>query len=337
MRKKNIVRRRGTTIAAAALSVALVAPSVQPVAYAQENPPASIPAGNGKAEPSATDSSAAPDGNAGALEDDWLSQHNWDASAQQFQPVANSRGWRHSYRTEGDFPGMTQPRPVPGSPLVYDVDAISWGQISRADQLSASGGIGKDIVSGRAHIVTPRQGGELTSTYDGFKPVPDSVPIYFQWIDDDGARSPIYRTHTHTLEGPSAGQGVYAFAIPEWVDGTGKRHRFKAAPTQRYRVWADPAPYAYEDGQRPRDPQGEFTDTGNELVPVRTSGSGYPGAFGIASGQALGEFPGSVGTNGNIQRTGVWFYERPYAQGADPAENYMKAAPQDTSVGTVSG
>ena len=335
MRKTNIVRRRGTTIAAAALSMALVAPTVQPVVYAQENAPAAeapaTPEG-AQADPGANATSGAADGNAGALEDDWLSQHNENPGEQQYLPGANEEGWRHVYWAQGGKAGVTQPKVVEGTPLVYDVDAIESGQITSGIQLSNSWGAGKDVVSGRAQIVTPRQGGQLTSTYKGFKPVPDTVPVYFQWIDDDGARSPIYRTKTHTLEGPSAGQGMYAFAIPEWVDASGKKHRFKAASSQRYRVWADAAPYAYEAGQRPGDPEGVFTDTGNELIPVRTTGAGYPGAFGTGSGSALGEFPASIGTNGNMQRTGVWFYERPYAQGADPASNYMKAAPQDKSV-----
>ena len=41
MKKNYIARRRGTSVAAAALSFALVAPFAQPVAFAQENPPAS--------------------------------------------------------------------------------------------------------------------------------------------------------------------------------------------------------------------------------------------------------------------------------------------------------
>lgn len=39
--RKSITARRGTSIAAAALSFALVAPLAQPVAFAQDNPPAS--------------------------------------------------------------------------------------------------------------------------------------------------------------------------------------------------------------------------------------------------------------------------------------------------------
>ena len=41
MKKNYIARRRGTSVAAAALSFALVAPFAQPVAFAQETPPAS--------------------------------------------------------------------------------------------------------------------------------------------------------------------------------------------------------------------------------------------------------------------------------------------------------
>ena len=327
VKKNYIARRRGTSVAAAALSFALVAPFAQPVAFAQQTSPAAeAPAEN-------SDDRTAPNGDAGALEDDWLSENN-ENPTDAYAPGANENGWRHVYWARGGKVGATQPEAVEGTPLVYDVDAIESGQVTKGTNMSDSWGTGKDVVSGRASIVTPRQGGQLTGTYSGFKPVPDSVPLYFQWIDDDGARSPIYRTKTHTIEeGPAgqSGQGIYAFAVPEWVDATGKKHRFKAAATQRYRVWADAAPYAYKDGQRPMDPDGVFTDTGNELVPIRTSGAGYPGAFGIGSGSALGEFPASIGTNGNIQRTAVWFYERPYKEG-EPETNYMKAAPQDDSV-----
>lgn len=38
MKKNYIARRRGTSVAAAALSFALVAPLAQPVAFAQEKP-----------------------------------------------------------------------------------------------------------------------------------------------------------------------------------------------------------------------------------------------------------------------------------------------------------
>jgi len=259
MQSKNTARRRGTSIAAAAMSLALVAPFAQPVAAAQPLDPVVSPAPAG-----VSDDRTAHDGQAGANEDAWLDQNN--DSAEAYAPGANEGGWRHVYWASGGEKGKTQPTPVEGTPLVYDVDAIASGQVERSSNMSDSWGTGRDVVSGRASIVTPRQGGQLTSTYDGFKPVPDSVPIYLQWIDADGARSPIYRTHTHTIEQGVAGQsgpGIYAFAVPEWVDATGKKHRFKAAINQRYRVWADAAPYTYNRQLNPDAPAG---GTDNELV-----------------------------------------------------------------------
>ncbi|GAA3523121.1 YPDG domain-containing protein [Corynebacterium pilbarense] len=316
MEKRNIVRRRGTSVAAAALSIALVAPLAQPIAV----PGAAAAAFAAEADAD----NAAPDNNAGALENDWLQQNN-DNLEGEFKPGENETGWRHVYWANGGEKGVTQPKPVEGKPGVYNIDAIAQQQITNGIHLSNVAGQGKDVVSGRASIVTPRGGGQLTTTYQGFKPVPSTVPVYFQWIDSDGARSPIYQTHTHDLEGPSAGKGMYAFAVPEWVDASGKKHRFKAGMGQRYRVWADATPHDYGDEGNPGAPEGAYDNgTQNELVPVRTTGAGFPGAFGIASGSALGEFPAAINVNGNMQRTGVWFYERPYEPGK-PENNYMKA------------
>ena len=303
-------------MAAAALSVALVAPLAQPIAAPN--------AASAALAAEADVDNAAPDANAGQLENDWLQRNN-DNLEGEFKPGENETGWRHVYWANGGAAGATQPKVVEGTPLVYDIDAIESGQINNGIQLSNVAGAGKDVVSGRATIVTPRQGGQLTTTYQGFKPVPDTVPIYFQWIDSDGARSPIYRTKTHTLDGPSAGKGMYAFAVPEWIDASGKKHRFKAGMGQRYRVWADSAPHQYGPSGNPGAPN-DPNDVGtlNEIVPIRTTGASFPGAFGIASGSALGEFPAAININGNIQRTGVWFYERPYEPG-QPGNNYMKA------------
>lgn len=264
-----------------------------------------------------------------------MSQNNENPSGDGYKPLANPDGWRHVYWAQGGKPGTTQPTPVEGKPGVYDIDAIASGQIEKGANMSDAYGTGFDVVSGRAMIVTPRGDGQLTSTYDGFKPVPSTVPIYFQWIDKDGSMSPIYQTETHKIEQGvrgQSGEGIYAFAVPQWVDASGTVHRFKAAQNQRYRVWADNAPHDYGDAGNPGAP-GDKNDKGtlNELVPIRTTGAGYPGAFGIGSGSALGEFPAGINVQGNMQRTGVWFYERPYEPG-HPESNYMKAAPQDQSV-----
>lgn len=148
MRKTNIARRRGTTIAAAALSLALVAPVGQPVV-------------NPVAVPSAFAQVAGADSN-------------------------------HVYIGGGDTPGKTQPKLVSGGADdagvdIYDIDAIASGQIDNADLFSAAQTEAKNVVSGRAMIVNPIRGGQLSATYTGFEPIPDGEKVYLQWVDNDGA------------------------------------------------------------------------------------------------------------------------------------------------------
>ena len=263
MRKTNIARRRGTTIAAAALSLALVAPVVQPVV----NPAAAPEAfAQDAADPAAPGDAAAP------------------ASA-----------FDHVYWANGGEKGPTQPElQSDGS---YRVDAIESGQITNATQLSAAKTAGYSVVSGRASVVSVQRSTQLTATYDALDPYPDNVPVYFQWIDNDGAVSPVYSAVTHELEGAagSGGRGMYAFAVPQWTDAHGKVHEFKTTSDRRYRVWADPFTKA---------------DTGNKVFPLRTAPGFFPGAFDVATGSGLGDFPGDLGTGGNIQRTGVWGFEQ---------------------------
>ena len=294
MKKSHIARRRGTSVAAAALSFALVAPFAQPIA-APNSAPAAFAAEN--------DEFVNEDADALGDRD---SAHNQNPSGEGWSR-ANPDGWRHVYWANGGNPGQTQPKQQgDGS---YNVDAIASGQIEKLADLSSFAGPGRDVVSGRAMVTTPRPGGQLTATYDGFEPLSDQITVYFQWMDDDGAVSPVYSAKTsNAADSERLGDGRYAFAVPEWIDAKGKKHRFRAQFGQRYQVWADPA----------NDPQ-----TGNELIPMRQAPGMAPGAFGRGSGEALGEFPAQAGTNGNIQRTGVWMYERPYAQD-DSANNYMK-------------
>ena len=293
MKKNYIARRRGTSVAAAALSFALVAPFAQPVV---------APDLAGAALAAAADEFA--DDNRNALGDK-NSDFNQNPTGEGWNPDPEiSTGWRHVYWANGGQAGQTQPElQADGS---YNIDAIASDQVQRLADLSAFAGPGKDVVSGRAMVATPRGGAQLTATYDGLEPLSHEIPVYFQWMDSDGAVSPVYSATTDN----SFGAGRYAFAVPEWIDAKGKKHRFRTQYGQKYQVWVEPT----------NDPQ-----TNNELVPLRQAPGMVPGAFGNGSGEALGEFPGQVGTNGNMQRTGVWMYERPYTQG-QPSENYMKAA-----------
>ena len=234
-----VVRRRGTTVAAAALSVALVSPFVHAVV---------TPATTG---------------------------------------VANAQT-----TTTDNAAGTTDQ--AAGDTKIVNADAIESGKITKGANLTDSLGVGKNVVSGRAQILNPVQGAQLTSTWDGFEPVPEDQNVYLQWIDEDGAVSPVYSAKTHELSG--AGRGVYAFELPEWEDFAGKTHKFLAKSSQKYRVWG-------EDFKNPQ--------TGNDLRQLRSAPGYTPFTYGKASGEGLGDFPGSAATAGNIAKTGIWFYEAP--------------------------
>ena len=187
-----------------------------------------------------------------------------------------------------------------------DADAIANGDITNANKFSAAWTSGKDVVSGRAQIVNPHGGGQLTSTYTGYEPIPEGVPVYLQWIDTDGAVSPIYKAMTHELPGVAGtgGRGLYAFKLPKWTDAAGKEHHFVTSGRQKYRIFTD------AEVTNPR--------TGNPLKLLRTAPGYTPNAFDKGSGSGLGDFPGANLTNGNMQRTGLWFSET-------PATDYMKS------------
>ncbi len=267
---KNGKIRRGVSLAAAALSLALVAPTIQPV--------------------------VAP-------------QFAVTAAAEE---ATNANPDKKHFYGSVDKPGLTQPKlQADGS---YNVDAIASGQIAKAVDLTSAQTAGKDVVSGRAQILTPKGGALLTANWGGFDSIPAGTPVYMQWMDSDGAVSPVYSTKTSDTiaeesdgkAGTVGGKGTYAFALPRWVDAAGKTHRFKTQGKQRYRIWVEPT----------QNPQ-----TGNTLVPLRTAPGMIPFAYDRGNGGGIGEFPGAVETNGNMAKTGVWMFEVPNADGV----NYMKA------------
>ena len=272
VKKNYIARRRGTSVAAAALSFALVVPFAQSV---------------------------------GAPDLTSLASAEIADNGVEFDP-------QHVHWAIGGKPSNTQPKLVSGSEDgagvdVYDIDAIESGLISSAIDFSNTRGAGFGVVSGRAMIVNPINGGQLTATYDAFEPIPDGEPVYFQWVDEDGAVSPIYSAKTHELDGAagSGGSGMYAFAVPDWTDANGVTHKLTAKTSQRYRVWTE----SHE------------SKDGNTLVPLRSAQGMVPRAYGPASGSGLGDFPGQVGTGANMQRTGTWSVEL-------PKDKYM-LAPED--------
>ena len=228
-------RRRGTTIAAAALSVAMVAPFIHPIAAPQY------------------------------------------AAVAQAQDVT---GVGASIDTDG----------------AINVDAIADGTITSGTQFSAAQTAAKDVVSGRVMAMSPKNSATLSVKYDGHVNAPDGTKVYYQWVDVDGAVSPIYSAETHTIDGVAGanGAGLYAFKIPAWTDANGKEHKLTAQTAQKYRLWS-----ATPDN----------SETGNERELLRVAGGYTPYAYGTASGDGLGDFPGAAGTNGNLQGTAVWLTE----------------------------
>ncbi|MDK7750454.1 YPDG domain-containing protein, partial [Brevibacterium sp. UMB10442] len=209
-----------------------------------------------------------------------------------------------------------------------DIDAIASGKVTKSANLTDSLGVGKDIISGRAQILTPTKGAQLTSTWDGFQAVPANQNVYLQWIDSDGAVSPIYSAKTHELKG--AGHGVYAFDVPSWTDNAGKEHKLLAKGSQKYRVWGEDFKHT--------DPE---TGTDNWVRQLRAAPGYTPFSFGKASGEGLGDFPGSAGTATNTTKTGIWFYEEPgdYVVADEvvetPQDEFVK--PAEIAPGRVSG
>ncbi|MGV0394452.1 YPDG domain-containing protein, partial [Corynebacterium riegelii] len=315
MQGKNIARRRGTSVAAAALSFALVAPFAQPVAVPEF-----------AAQAAAMDTSAISDQTLAGLietleldetveslreklvndEVDWAELLQAAAEKQGVDPL-------HTYWANGGKPGVTQPKlQDDGS---YLVDPFMTGQIDRAVSFTDTYGLGFDVVSGRATIQTPKNGLQNLANEADREPLPDDIPVFFQWIDSDNEVSPIYRTYTHDYAGAAGigGPGRYAFAVPQWIDANGKVHRFKSANNQKYRVWVEPT----------KNPA-----TGNELTMLRTAPGFVPYAFDKASGSGLGDAASQVGTNGNVTNTWVSMYETPVGVEDNvfsAGVNYMKA------------
>ena len=98
MRKTNIARRRGTTIAAAALSLALVAPSVQPVAN-----PSAVPAAFASTKDEAGQTNAKKNGvKYPGVNADGIYQTSVGEPRYTFEPPAKKAGTIESGTTQGD-------------------------------------------------------------------------------------------------------------------------------------------------------------------------------------------------------------------------------------------
>ena len=165
-------------------------------------------------------------------------------------------------------------------------DAIANGYIKSATGMTNA----KSTLSGRAFI---DDGYGFSPTDGGQQAVPEGTKVYMQWIDKDGAVSPVYVAQTTDKLGGSnisqAGPGAYAFDLREpWVDHHGKEHTYTASTNQYYRLWIDP-----------------FVDERNgfTVYPFRQVGGFFPGAYRNSMGANQQGAWNTIGTN--MQRTAV--------------------------------
>ena len=225
MKKNYIARRRGTSVAAAALSFALVAPLAQPVAFAQEDKPAADAA---PADPN-------------------------PAEQPGDQPVEEQD---KGEVVEDLFPSRDGQQ-------VIEADAVANGYIKTTIDTTNA----ESVLTGRALEVTNK--GTYAPFQNSQQPVPTGTKVYMQWIDSDGAVSPVYVTETtdgFSTGDDSGGPGFYAFDLREpWFDANGTKHEFRAwgaSASQYYRLWID-----------------EYERDGVTYSPFRQAGGLFPGSF----------------------------------------------------------
>ncbi|HHU6751031.1 TPA: Rib/alpha-like domain-containing protein [Staphylococcus pseudintermedius] len=180
---------------------------------------------------------------------------------------------------------------VPESEVEILADAIANGYISSATDATNAA----HTLSGRAWVLGH---GTLATMANGLKPVPEGTQVHLQWIDTDGATSPIYTAKTtnrlSSVDGSQVGPGAYAFDLRDgWTDANGKHHLYSATKGQRYQLWID-----------------DFrTKEGNINTMLRVSGGFTPGTFvDSVTHNNMGQFP-LIGTN--MQRTGIFMTTLP--------------------------
>ena len=178
-------------------------------------------------------------------------------------------------------------------------DAIDQGYITSETDLTNAA----HTLSGHVYITDY---GTYSTMSNGLTDAPDGTKVYMQWMDTDGAISPIYVATTHSNIGTSAGQGgagLYAFNLSSstkgnvvkdgWTDANGKVHVYNATAGQYYRLWVVDTKSA----------------DGNTLTMFRQAGGFYAGSWvNSVTSSNLGQFP-LIGTN--MQRTAVFMYELP--------------------------
>ncbi|RZI05731.1 YSIRK-type signal peptide-containing protein, partial [Staphylococcus condimenti] len=205
---------------------------------------------------------------------------NTNTNTTSSQPTGNAAAQVQTFSS----PAQTNTTPIVA-------DALADGYIkSTTDATNAA-----HTLSGRAWVVDH---GTPATMSNGLTPVPEGTNVYMQWIDTDGAVSPVYTAKTTnklgSSDGSQVGPGAYAFDLRQgWTDLNGKTHTYSAIGSQDYRLWIN-------DYQ---------TENGNTATMLRQAGGFFPGSYvGSATSSNLGQFP-LAGTN--MQRTGIYMTVKP--------------------------
>ena len=151
MKKRNIARRRGTSVAAAALSFALVAPLAQPVAGAQEATP-------GEVENQPADGAANPESSETGTPNESDPDADWDGG--------------------GDGPREESPRPDDVPESIGGVEVVWADAIANKYIRTSTGLTNSRSLSGRAFEVTEQ--GNFRPTSNGQRGVPEGTTVYMQ-------------------------------------------------------------------------------------------------------------------------------------------------------------
>lgn len=124
---------------------------------------------------------------------------------------------------------------------------IFTAKAAAVDSIYSPGDSGQYTINGR--IVLDREG--LAVITNGADEQLNDVKVYVQWIDRDGAVSPVYFDTSRIISGEDGNFSVY---LPPWTDVNGVTHTFNADAYERLKVWIenpDPDKYhlAYEESQ----------------------------------------------------------------------------------------
>ena len=316
MNKSYNARRRGTSVAAAALSFALVAPFAQPVAVAQE------------AVATAADANLedAIEASAQIIDADPIASQRVTRPDHLTNPFGVGYGLLSGHVTEatpGDAlsanprtSGGTGGLPAPEGTYVYaqfrDVDG-SVSPIFRTQVHNLEGTIvGLNGGQGTFAFGLPEVEEQIEVPEVTAEP---GTPEYEEQLkaQEEAAK----RLEEQQAGIPESVSGTKRRGGMEWVDANGKVHRFHAHPAQQYRLWVDP--YENERGQL--------------VEPFRQVNGITPGSFvGVTTGQNNGAWPNS---RASMTLTGMVMKERPAEWMVGPDSPLMKDAVHDEQ-GSVS-